>query len=129
MSDKKIEKRSCDRFAIPGATVSYKKKGFFFSSNDYGEEQCPVLDLSRGGIRFLSKELLRQNLRLSLKISVPDEDTPLSLEGRVVWRFHPHGEGYMRQIGVKFNPYGRRKGENDPETLSRIKDWEEKYSG
>jgi len=50
-----IERRTCIRFEIPGATVSYKLKRPLLAKTSYGEEFCPTIDLSRGGLRFLSK--------------------------------------------------------------------------
>ncbi len=52
MNFKGIERRTCLRFEIPGATVNHKTKKFFPSKSKYREEFCPVLDMSRGGTSF-----------------------------------------------------------------------------
>lgn len=126
MSFEGKEKRRCQRFELPGATVSYRRKRLFSSPEDADEEYCPVLDLSLGGLRFLSQKPLKSYQKIYLKVSVPDEEPPLKLEGQVIWGYPWPKPDYKYQIAVKFNPYGRRKGENSPETMARIKALEEK---
>lgn len=128
MSFEGKEKRRCVRFKLPGATVSYWRKRLFSYPEDADEESCPVLDLSCGGLRFLSQRALKSYQKISLAVSIPDEAPPLKLEGQVIWGYPWPKPDYTYQIAVKFNPYGGRKGENSPETLARIKALEEKHT-
>lgn len=123
-----MERRTCIRFEIPGATVSYKKKSFLLSSKFYGEEFCPILDISRGGIRFLTLKPLKVNTLIKMKLSIPGERVPLSLLGKVRWSSPNVGKSYKYQIGVQFNPYGKKKGQNYPGNLVKIIALEQKYS-
>jgi len=119
MEHKEIEKRACIRFELPGATVSYKKK-LFFSKKKYGEEFCPVLDISKGGLRFLCQRPLKNKSKAYLKISIPGERIPLTQIGQVQWASFSAGKSYKYQIGVQFNPYGEKRGQNSPENLTKI---------
>lgn len=129
MSENSIERRTCLRFEIPGATISYKLDSLLPSSQGkYGEEFCPVLDISRGGLRFLSQKNFKLNQRLHLKISVPGERIPLTLKGRVRWAATNPGKSFKYQIGVQFSPYGEKKGQNYPGTLVKVIALEQKFS-
>lgn len=127
MEEKKIDGRSCLRFEIPGATVSYKKKTLLSSKEKHDEEFCPVLDLSRGGLRFLTQKPLKINSIVNLKIALPGEKIPLIQNGRVRWASFYVGKSYKYQIGVQFDPYGEKKRQNYPGNLTKIIALEQKF--
>ena len=120
MGDKDVERRLCQRFSIPGATVSYRKERLFASRSGTDEEFCPVLDLSRGGIRFLTQKPLKFKSKVALQLAIPGERVPIELKGRVRWSTFNAGKSYKYQAGVQFNPYGLEKNQNVPQTLNRI---------
>ena len=120
MESKDTEKRECIRFEIPGATVSYEFK-------EHIEEFSPVIDISRGGVKFQTKKPTDINAEIELKLSVPGEKVPLILHGKVRWiSFIEEKEQYY--IGIQFNPYGEKKGENYPGNLVKIIALEQKYA-
>ena len=123
-----IERRTCIRFEIPGATVSYKLKKPLLTKSSYSEEFCPTIDLSRGGLRFLSQEDIKIGTPIMLKISVPGERIPLELHGQVRWVAPQVGMSYKSQIGVQFSPYGEKKGQNYPGSLVKIIALEQKFA-
>ncbi len=123
-----IERRTCIRFEIPGATLSYKQKRPLLTKPAYGEEFCPIIDLSRGGLRFLSQEELKIGNPIILKVSVPGERIPLELQGQIKWVAPNVGMSYKYQIGVQFNPYGEKKGQNYPGALVKIIALEQKFA-
>lgn len=123
-----IERRTCIRFEIPGATVSYILKKPLLTKTSYGEEFCPVIDLSRGGLRFLSQEELKIGTPTTLKISIPGERVPLELHGQVRWVAPNVGMSYKFQIGAQFSPYGEKKGQNYPGSLVKIIALEQKFA-
>ena len=128
MSDPELEKRTCARFRIPGATVAYKKeKSLFKRSPDYGGEFLPMLDLSRGGIRFLTSEAIALDTKVHLSIQVPGDPSPLKIDGTVRWSAPNIGHSFKYQIGVQFYPYGEKKGMNYPGTLVKIIAIEQKF--
>ncbi len=123
-----IERRTCIRFEIPGATVSYKLKKPLLTKTSVGEEFCPAIDLSRGGLRFLSKEELKIGTPITMKISVPGERIPLDLIGHIRWVAPNIGMDYNYQIGAQFSPYGEKKGQNYPGSLVKIIALEQKFA-
>lgn len=127
MADKGIERRLCQRFKIPGATVSYGKVTLFSSKDRTDEEFCPVLDLSRGGVRFLTQKPLKFKSRVYLRLSIPGERVSLDLRGRVRWSTFNAGKSYKYQAGVQFNPYGLEKDQNIPQALTKIVALEQKF--
>ena len=127
MGEKEVERRLCQRFKIPGATVSYRKASLFSSRTRIDEEFCPVLDLSRGGVRFLTQKPLKFKSKIVVQLSIPGERTPLDLKGRVRWSTFNAGKSYKYQAGVQFNPYGLERDQNVPQTLTKIVALESKF--
>jgi hypothetical protein len=128
MAEEGLEKRGCVRFRIPGATTAYKKeKRLFHRHSDYGGEFLPVLDISRGGVRFLSMENMPLDEKLHLRIQVPGDQGPLSIDGVVRWAAPNAGPSFKYQIGVQFFPYGEKKGMNYPGTLVKIIAYEQRF--
>ncbi|MCX6569254.1 MAG: PilZ domain-containing protein [Candidatus Aminicenantes bacterium] len=127
MGEKGIERRICQRFKIPGATVSYRKEKLLSSKTKIDEEFCPVLDVSRGGVRFLTQKPLKFKSKVTLQLSIPGERIPLNLKGRVRWSTFNAGKSYKYQAGVQFSPYGLEKDQNVPQVLTKIVALEQKF--
>lgn len=127
MGEKGIERRLCQRFKLPGATVSYRKEKLLSSKTKIDEEFCPVLDLSRGGVRFLTQKPLKFKSKVTLQLSIPGERIPLNLKGRVRWSTFNAGKSYKYQAGVQFSPYGLEKNQNVPHVLTKIVTLELKF--
>jgi Tfp pilus assembly protein PilZ len=127
MAEKGIERRLCQRFKIPGATISYRKEKLLSTQVGFDEEFCPVLDISRGGVRFLTQKPLKFKSKVVLQISIPGERIPLNLKGRVRWSSFNPGKSYKYQAGVQFNPYGEEKNQNYPGALVKIIALEQKF--
>ena len=128
MSENGIERRTCLRFEIPGATISYKISKLLPAALDkYEEEFCPMLDISRGGLRFQANHKLDIESKLIIHISVPGERVPLVLNGRVRWVTSTDVPGFEYQIGVQFNAYGEKKDQNYPGNLVKIIALEQKF--
>jgi len=128
MGEKRVERRLCQRFKVPGATVSYWRERLFSSRAGIDEEFCPVLDLSRGGVRFLTQKPLKFKSKIRLQLSIPGERVPLDLRGRVRWSTFNAGKSYKYQAGVQFNTYGLEKGQNVPQTLTKLVALESKFA-
>jgi hypothetical protein len=126
--DEELEKRGCVRFRIPGAVIAYKRdKSLFHRNPDYGGEFLPVLDISRGGIRFLCSENMALDTRVHLRVQVPGDPTPLKIDGVIRWTAPNVGQSFKYQIGVQFFPYGEKKGMNYPGALVKIIAFEQKF--
>jgi len=128
MDYKGIERRTCIRFEIPGATLNFKKDRPFITESKQSEEFCPVLDISRGGLRFLTQESLNMNTNITMHISLPGERVPFEMKGQVRWVAANTGKSYKFQVGVQFNPYGEKKGQNYPGALVKIIALEQKFA-
>lgn len=120
MEEEGIEKRTCIRFQIPGATVSYQFK-------EHVEEFSPLVDISRGGLKFIGKKPPEINTEVTLNISIPGERIPLTLHGKVQWISYVEAKDQYF-IGVQFNPYGEKQGENYPGNMVKIIALEQKYA-
>ncbi len=127
MEYKGINRRASKRIKIKGATVTYKEGRFFFSKKQYVEEFYPVVEISRGGVRFLGKKLFTISSKVSIKISLPDEPSPLILKGQVRWTSLNPAMSYKYQIGIQFDPFAWKKGCNHPEVLEKIMKLEQKF--
>ncbi len=127
MEYKGIDRRAYKRIKIRGATVTYKEGKFFFSKKQYVEEFYPIVEISRGGVRFLGKKLFTIHSHISLKISLPEEPSPLILRGRVRWTSLNPTMSYKYQIGIQFDPFALKKGCNHPEILEKIMKLEQKF--
>jgi len=124
---KGINRRACKRIKIEGATITYKEGRFFFSKKQYVEEFYPVVEISRGGVRFLGKKLFAISSKVSIKISIPEESSPLILRGRIRWTSLNPAMSYKYQIGIQFDPFAWKKGCNHPEVLEKIMKLEQKF--
>ena len=120
MEEQEIEKRICIRFQIPGATVSYEFK-------KHVEEFSPLADISRGGLKFIGKKPPEIHSEVTLNISIPGERIPLTLHGKVQWISYVEAKDQYF-IGVQFNPYGEKQGENYPGNMVKIIALEQKYA-
>lgn len=122
------ERRACIRFKIPGATVNYYIiSSSLFSKRKWEEAFCPLYDISRGGVRFLSQHEIPIETSLELEIKIPGEPVPLKMKGRVRWTAPFQGKNYNFQIGVQFFPYGEEKEQNYPGNLVKIIALEQKF--
>jgi Tfp pilus assembly protein PilZ len=121
-----IERRACERFEIFGATASYRGEGVF-ASKDFSVDSFPVIDLSLGGLRLLTDEYFKIDKRVSLKILIPGEEDPLLIRGTVRWVSINPEKSYKYQAGIQFNPYGKKKGENPPGILERLRAMEKRH--
>jgi Tfp pilus assembly protein PilZ len=120
MEKKTAADRTCKRFELPGATISYEFK-------DSTAEFSPLVDMSRGGVKFLSKNPLDINADITLKISVPGERIPLILHGKVRWISFIEDKSHY-EVGIQFNPYGEKEGHNYPGNLVKIIALEQKFA-
>jgi len=133
MEYKGSERRECNRFKIPGATANYSLRKSSSSTKkeneetNWEEEFCPVLDLSCGGLRFQGKKPLEINSETTVKISIPGEHLPLSLNGQVRWLSYDNDKD-IYQVGIGFNPYGEKEGQNYPGLMVKILALEQKFS-
>jgi len=121
------EKRACPRFGIPGALIEYGKLKAFGRQSVSLEKACPVVDLSRGGVRFLTRESPHLGAKLFIELALPGEGKPLLFHGTVRWMAEYSGDKFHYSVGIQFHPYGQGKRFNAPENLNRLSHLENKF--
>jgi len=117
------KQRENPRFEVTGATLQYERPKLFTGTESVVEEDCPVIDMSRGGVRFLANTLLSTGMQVNLRIGRPDDSDVAVLRGQVRWAFRDRG-AYRYRIGVQFAPFGSEAGCNTPATLATLEGWE-----
>ncbi len=122
-----MEKRSCIRFHVPGATLCYRKKSLFWRRGGYGEDRFPILDMSRGGVRIVSDSRSKIGLKIDVQIHLPEMEQALEMTAEVRWVGRNPETSYRFQTGIAFAPYGTGKNENPTEVLDRLKALESIY--
>ena len=123
----KVEGRQCVRFAVPGAIV-YVNHGSGQLKGDSTEYIFPVVDVSKGGISFLSKTMPRTG-RVSLLLHYSENEEAIPLEGRIVYIVpSPSIRDYPYRVGVEFIPFSAKRGLNSPGAFSKLDRLEKKYA-
>jgi hypothetical protein len=122
------DKRYCSRLKIEGATLCYKKVKLISFSPDYIDKNCPIIDLSRGGCRFLTQKPVKPETSLLIEINLPEEELPLFFYGQSKWFLPNPGYSYKYQVGIQFNAYGQDHRQNALSNLEIIKKIEQKCS-
>jgi hypothetical protein len=113
-----LKKRNCKRFNIPGTTLHYKEKPFFFLAGKYSEDYYPVLNLSKGGAKFLCNHRLAPGTGITIKLDIPGSDQAPEILANIKWISKNPEQSYRYQTGISFNSYGERKNENSMGILS-----------
>jgi Tfp pilus assembly protein PilZ len=120
-------KRHCKRFNIPGTTLFYKKVPLFWGKKRYSDDYFPVLDLSRGGLKFLCNDRMGPGESVIVKLNIPGTDEQVEIKAIVRWISRNREESYRYQTGVSFNSYGTGKKDNPVNILSLLKALESDY--
>jgi len=119
------KERKSPRIIIPRTTVRYHIRQFWMSRKNYSR-QCPLIDLSTGGLAFLNDFAPRSGKRVSLLLSFPEKGPELQVEGRIVYAVATGIAGYRYRVGVEFLPFSGRKGGNDPEVMEVLAKFEDR---
>ncbi len=123
-----FRERMFARFAIPGATVSFKSIGFWqWRKNRALEEKSPVVDIGKGGMAFLTDRPPRAR-RIILLLDYSNREDALLLEGTVVYHA-PRSDriGLRYRVGVEFLPFSAKPGDNSLEALGVLDKLERTY--
>lgn len=119
-----LKKKRCSRFTIPGITLYYKDKPGLFIKHKYSDHYYPVLDMSKGGAKFLCNERLKAGKKIIVKINIPGIDQKSEILATIRWISRNPEQSYQYQVGIAFNPYGNKKDENPMEILTLLESLE-----
>jgi hypothetical protein len=121
------DERDCNRFPVPGATLSCTEQNIWRQRTQFGDK-CPILDIGKGGLSFLADSPPRQNSTLDIQIHVPDFESPLAVKAEAVYVI-PRGaqHSYRYRIGVQFLPFGAQRSQNQLKILKAIEQLEKIY--
>jgi len=115
MKDKKgLDRRKCNRFEVLGAEVMFKKAGLFGWLSGFSKT-CNLLNLSKGGVGFLTDAILKPGQKVFIVFLVPSAP-PLTLRGRISWQASFEFDRTVR-TGVEFMPFGSNRGWNSRNVL------------
>ena len=112
-----LKKRHCKRFSIPGTVVSFKRRTWFLQRKQLREDIYPVVDLSKGGLKFLCDQRLKPGARIVTRITIPGHEQLLDVMASVRWIAKNPEQSYKYQIGISFNPYGQGRNLNNEQVL------------
>lgn len=113
-----LERRTIDRFTIPGAKVRYKEVN---GSTGIGE----LIDLSRSAIRFEVYYPIHEGTLVEVTIELPGGDE-IGLKGNVVWAYEIRNQNRCFTV-VQFLPFGSDDRYNPHTSLEKIKAVEKTY--
>ncbi len=115
-----VERRQAPRFAIEDCTIQHKRAGLFSFLRSYSAGRQPLVNISLGGLQFLTNDTLKVDDVLHINAHIPGVDDPLRLKGTVVW-VGRGDEEYISRVGVLFNKASE-------EVWRRLKVLERSYS-
>ncbi len=113
-----MKKRSCNRFSIPGVTIYYRAKPYFFLKGKYSQDYFPVINLSKGGAKFLCHQRLTPGKCISIKLNIPGSETAVELLADIRWISKNPEQSYKYQTGISFKSFGSGRSENSMEALN-----------
>jgi len=121
---KRIEKRALERFGIPGAMISFRKKnkiGLF----DRFSKFMPLQNITKTGVCFESDKKMDYGEGIFLEIVIPGEKK-LLVQGNVRWN-HNNFKGDRYLIGAQFLPFGKGRHLNSMNCLEQLRQIDFKF--
>ena len=123
-----LKKRNCERYIIFGTTLFYKFKSSFLKKHEYTYDYFPLLNISKGGAKFLCNEKLKAGKQLIVKINIPGIETKPEIMASVRWISKNLEESYKYQTGIAFNSYGSGKNENSQKIFDLLETLEQQLN-
>lgn len=101
-----VEKRKHKRYGVRGSTIRFKKGGILAFLNSASTRYL-VLNMSEGGLHFISKDELQVGQRITITLEAPSLEGTVKGKGTVVWVRKSHEHAAFR-VGVKFTGFDQR---------------------
>lgn len=115
----------CKPFEVDGASARVKPGGMMGALTGYSPGRNNVINLSKGGLALESEEPFQRGQKVKLLLHLPDRKDPLPLSGKVRWQKGLMGK-YILAVGVQFDAFGPRRGQNSLEALDALRELEAK---
>ncbi len=96
-----MENRGEARYAAKSCFVECRPKRLFSFLKKVAADMFPLVNISEGGIQFLSHKEMTRDERVELAVSIPGEAEPLRVGGRVAWVEKMDGRDFYR-VGAAF---------------------------
>jgi Tfp pilus assembly protein PilZ len=95
-------KRSCPRFQVPGASISFR------------DETFQLVSLGRGGLAFSTNDRLKPGQKLSVLLTFSGNRAPIQLHGQAIYCMPDPKESNRYTVGISFAPFSTRRDHNSP---------------
>jgi Tfp pilus assembly protein PilZ len=102
-----MERRRAKRYSAKRCKLSCAKASLLSFLRRTEEQAFPVINISEGGLQFLSRSDMPQGVMLALTVEVPGEEQPLRMKGRVAWAKKVPNRPAFR-IGIEFTKIAER---------------------
>lgn len=99
----------------------------FFGKGKYSDQYFPVINISKGGLCFLTDTRLKIGTSLIIKTIVPKDSIEAEILARVQWVSRNPEQSYRYKIGLAFNSYGDKKNQNPEKILLLFESLEAEY--
>lgn len=97
-----MENRQEARYGARSCFVECRPKRLFnFLKKKVQPDMFPLVNISEGGVQFLSHKAMEKNQRVDLVVSIPGESEPFRVNGRVAWVEKMDGRDFYR-VGAAF---------------------------
>ena len=124
-----IPERKCARFIVPNATIAYEHSHFGRTNGKSAaqDEVSPVVDISTAGIAFLTNHTPKLG-GISLHLVCSEDREPIPLNGVVAYFVvRDAGLDYRYRVGVEFQAFSERKGQNSVYARGRLERLEQLF--
>lgn len=101
-----VERRKHKRYGIRGSTIRYKSGGILSFLNSASSRYL-VLNMSEGGLHFISKEPLKAGQKIHLTLEAPSLEGTVKGKGTVVW-VRKSEDHHAYRVGVKFTSFDEK---------------------
>lgn len=102
------ECRKYKRYFVNGLKAGLREERLFGLSSKPTSKEYPCLDISEGGLQFMTKHKFDPQSRLLLDVTIPTtRNNPIRVKARVLW-FRMSGDLNSVLVGVQFVSVAKR---------------------
>jgi hypothetical protein len=117
----KKDKRATDRFLIPGATLTLRRKNML-GLLEKASDPIEIKNFTKSGISFSSEQNFKIGDTIYIEIRIPNEKT-MHLVGEIRWF-----DDANTTIGAQFKAFGSGQNYNPLTALEKLRALQNKYS-